>query len=243
MAEQQAIGDSGPLGLPREHVGDAILGAIDGIITTFAVVAGATGGQLSGTVVVILGLASLLADGLSMGVSNYLGSKSDRQLAETKEAETLAYIEQQPEEACTRLRERYRHKGLAGELLDALVQKVAADRQQWARELVEEEVGKPQEVSVIWSGVATSLAFIAAGVVPLLPFLFAGSSGGRQTFYISVGVAAITFFVVGALKGLVVGQKWWRGGLEALLTGGGAAVIAYLVGYWLRQAYGATGAV
>lgn len=63
------------------HIGDIILGANDGIITTFAVVAGVAGAQLSPTVVLVLGVANLLADGVSMGASNYLGQQSEAQAA------------------------------------------------------------------------------------------------------------------------------------------------------------------
>ncbi|MDX1665207.1 MAG: VIT1/CCC1 transporter family protein [Candidatus Promineifilaceae bacterium] len=242
--------------LPRQHVGDAMLGAVDGIITTFAIIAGATGGRFSGTVIVVLAFASLLADGLSMGVSNYLGSKSDRQLRETQREEELARIKQQPEAERERLRREYREKGLEGRLLDEVVETLTGERERWAREIVRVEEGKAEETSIAWSGVATALAFIVAGAVPILPFLFVNGVGQRPAagaggwaglldaepvFYISAAVAAVTFFGVGAIKGRVVGQSWWRAGLETLAAGGTTAVVAYLVGYFLRQAIGASG--
>lgn len=64
------------------YVGDAVFGAIDGCVTTFAVVASAMGANLSNSVVLILGFANCIADGFSMAVSNYLGTKSERERVE-----------------------------------------------------------------------------------------------------------------------------------------------------------------
>jgi VIT1/CCC1 family predicted Fe2+/Mn2+ transporter len=67
----------GMVGIARHYLRDLVYGANDGIITTFAVVAGVAGGALSGRAVLIVGAANLFADGLSMGVGNYLGIRSD----------------------------------------------------------------------------------------------------------------------------------------------------------------------
>jgi VIT1/CCC1 family predicted Fe2+/Mn2+ transporter len=233
--------------LPTEHVGDAILGAIDGIITTFAVVAGATGGRFSGAVIIVLGFANLFADGLSMGVSNYLGSKSERQRKESRREKEEARIRDHPEEEREKLREIYRSKGLTDETVAGVVHDMSSDQERWACEIVDHEDGPPEDNSVVWSGVATALAFIFAGAIPLLPFILGGiDTAGAETgflnvspsFYLSAGIAAVSFFVVGALKGRTVGQSWWRAGLETLATGGLAAVVAYLVGHLLRQVAG-----
>jgi len=61
------------------YLGDAIFSASDGIITTFAVVAGSAGASLTDSVVLILGFANLLADGISMASGNYLGAKSEQE--------------------------------------------------------------------------------------------------------------------------------------------------------------------
>lgn len=65
-------------GNTQSYLADSVLGGIDGCVTTFAVVAGAVGGELSGVVIIVLGFSNLLADGFSMAASNYLGTKSER---------------------------------------------------------------------------------------------------------------------------------------------------------------------
>jgi len=73
------------LGVARHYIRDLVYGATDGVITTFAVVAGVTGGTLSPVAVLVLGVANLLADGLSMGVGNYLGIRSDERVREAQQ--------------------------------------------------------------------------------------------------------------------------------------------------------------
>jgi VIT1/CCC1 family predicted Fe2+/Mn2+ transporter len=69
-------------GAAQHYIRDLVYGANDGVITTFAVVAGVTGGALTPVTVLVLGVANLLADGLSMGVGNYLGIRSDERVRE-----------------------------------------------------------------------------------------------------------------------------------------------------------------
>ena len=109
------------LGVALHYVRDVVYGANDGVITTFAVVAGVTGGTLAPVTVLVLGVANLLADGLSMGVGNYLGIRSDERVREAQ---------QLPE----------------------------------------------QEAFPIRHGFATFLAFVAAGAVPLLPYVFSDAA-------------------------------------------------------------------
>src|SRR5690349_7910600 len=73
------------LGTARHYIRDLVYGANDGVVTTFAVVAGVTGGTLNSRAVLVLGAANLLADGLSMGVGNYLGIRSDERVREAQQ--------------------------------------------------------------------------------------------------------------------------------------------------------------
>lgn len=84
-------------GMRSQHLADAVLGATDGIITTFAVVAGAAGAQLSPGIVLIMGFANLLADGLSMAIGNYLGARSQQEYWREERARELWEIEHLPE--------------------------------------------------------------------------------------------------------------------------------------------------
>lgn len=221
------------------YLGDAVLGAIDGCVTTFAIVAGAVGAGFSGGVVVILGFANLIADGFSMAASNYLGTKSEREridnirLAEDRQIEVL------PEGEREEIRQIFVRKGFTGEILEKIVATITANRPLWVETMVREEFG--MEITgraPLRAAVATFAAFVCAGLLPLLPFLVPDLAA-EVRFRISVLLAAVTFALIGVTKGIILQRPIVRAGFETLLIGGGAAVIAYVVGAWLRYFYGA----
>lgn len=157
----------------QHYIRDLIYGANDGIITTFAVVAGVAGGALSARAVLIVGAANLLADGLSMGVGNYLGIRA--------------------EEGSRALQ------------------------------------GLPEaEASPVKHGLATFLAFVVAGAVPLVPYLAGGSGTPRLMLSIMLTLAAL--FGVGAARSIFSQESWWMTGLEMLGLGVVVAMVAFAAG-------------
>lgn len=219
-------------------LGDAVLGAIDGVITTFAVVAGSIGGGLSAAVVIVLGFASLLADALSMGVSNYLGTQAERERVERARREEERHIEVVPEHQEDEVRQIFAAKGFEGETLERIVATITQDRRLWVETVLTEEFGLQIEgTPPLTAGITTFLAFLAVGMVPLLPFVVPGLE--RDTaFNLSISITAATFLAVGMVKGRVAGAGMLRGGAETLATGGAAALIAFGVGYGLKQVVG-----
>lgn len=223
---------------PQSYLGDAILGGVDGCVTTFAVVAGGIGGGFSTIVIIVLGFANLLADGFSMAVSNYLGTKSEREEVAKARRSEERHIEEIPHGEREEVRQIFARKGFEGDILTKIVDVITRDRRLWVDTMLIEELGLQVEGrSPIRAATATFLAFLAVGLVPLLPFLSALDTG--QMFAASVGLTAVAFLGVGIAKGAVLDRPVMRSGLETLLTGGSAAAIAYFVGSWLRQMYGA----
>jgi VIT1/CCC1 family predicted Fe2+/Mn2+ transporter len=158
--------------LARHYLRDLVYGANDGIITTFAVVTGVAGAALAPRTALILGAANLLADGFSMGASNFLSIRSDEAV---RTARGEGVLEPFPA----------RH------------------------------------------AFATFIAFVVAGMVPLLPYLFAPPD---LRFRAAVAATLTTLFLVGSSRSLVTGLHWWRAGLEMLAVGALAAVVSYGVG-------------
>ena len=163
------------------YIGDLVYGANDGIITTFAVVAGVAGAALSPRVIIILGASNLFADGFSMAASNVLAIRS--------------------EEAVERL----------------------------------EDDDAPQE-QAIRHGLATFVAFVLAGGVPLLAYVLPGIRGDR--FRIATILTLVALFAVGAARTAVTRGHWLRNGLEMLTVGALAAAVAYAVGRFLGTVTG-----
>ncbi|QDG49550.1 hypothetical protein FIV42_01990 [Persicimonas caeni] len=219
----------------HSYLGDAVLGAIDGAVTTFAVVSGVAGGGLAGGVAVLLGFANLLADGFSMAVSNYESTASTQQMVERRRRQEQRHIEHAPEGEREEIRQIFKRKGFEGDLLERIVDTITDDRELWINTMLSEEYGLQLEGPSPWKAAATTfVAFLVIGFLPLLPFLLTGLSP-EQTFIGSAAVTGVTFLGIGLLKGYVTEEPLWRSGLTTLLAGGGAATLAYLTGSWLRQ--------
>lgn len=223
---------------PRHgYVRDFVYGSIDGLVTTFAIVSGAYGAALSTSVIVILGFVNLLADGFSMAVSNYLGTKADRQVLERARLTEERHIDEIPDGEADEVREIFRQKGFEGELLEQIVTVITNDRKLWIDTMLTEEWGLALHgPSPVKAAMTTFAAFVLVGLVPLLPFVaLTGSDGIPATkFALSAVLTGVAFFGVGAFKTASAVGRWYRAGLETLLMGGGAALLAWLVGLALR---------
>jgi VIT1/CCC1 family predicted Fe2+/Mn2+ transporter len=225
----------------HSYLSDFVLGAIDGCVTTFAVVAGVAGADLPQGVgvVIVLGLANLLADGFSMAAGNFLGTKSDRQIVERTRRMEDMHIDLVPEAEREEIRQIFAEKGFGGDLLEKIVKVITRDRKRWIDTMVTEEWGLQLETPSPWKAAsATFAAFVLAGAVPLLPFLLPLSWTAASMFTASAIATAVTFFAVGVAKGYVVQRSPTWSGFETLFVGGGAAVLAYAVGYVLRALIG-----
>ena len=221
---------------PHVYLRDFVYGAIDGCVTTFAVVAGAMGAGLSSGIVLILGFANLIADGFSMAVSNYLGTKADRQLLQRARRIEEDHVEEIPEGEIEEIREIFRQKGFEGDLLERVVTVITGDRRLWVDTMLREEWGLALAgPSPLKAAVSTFAAFNIVGLIPLLPFvLFYFINVSPETaFAVSCIITAAAFFGVGAMKARYVAESWWRAGGETLAMGGGAALLAYVVGVLL----------
>lgn len=219
------------------YIGEAVYGALDGIVTTFAVVAGVEGARLSSGIVLILGFANLIGDGLSMGVGSYLSTKSRREYERSERERERWEIENYPDGEIEEVKEIYRRKGFAGKDLDRAVEIITSDKEIWVKTMMQEELGIVEESGhPFFNGLSTFVSFIVAGFIPLLFFVMALAipSLEQYTFSMSVLLTGLTLFVVGSIRVLVTRASWWRSGLEMLIVGGAAALGAYLVGYVLR---------
>ena len=221
----------------KEHsyLGDFVLGAVDGTVTTFAIVAGAAGAGLSSGVSVVLGFANVLADGFSMAVSNYLKSRDDRQVVERFRKMEEMHIDEIPDGEREEIRQIFARKGFNGPVLEEIVNVITQNRQQWVDTMLTEEWGlRLESPSPIRAGLTTFAAFVLAGMVPLLPLLLAAWLVAAQLFLTSAILTGLTFFAIGVIRGVISDQRPFRTGLETLAIGGSAAALAYFVGVWLK---------
>lgn len=219
-------------------VSDAILGGIDGCVTTFAVVSGVVGAGLSPSVALVLGFANLIADGFSMAISNYESIKADREFIQSIRDTEREHIEKIPSGEREEIRQIFERKGFSGELLDEIVNTICSDIYLWIDTMLTEEhrinriSREPVKAAVITFG-----SFFVVGSIPLIPFMIPDIAKSFQ-FTVSAFLAAVMFFSIGALKSRVFSRPILRSGVGTLLTGGVAASLAFLVGYLLKGVFG-----
>lgn len=228
------------IGTPVRHsyVGDAVLGGIDGCITTFAVVAGGVGAGFNPVIVAILGCANLVADGFSMAVSNYQNVKSRAEIIDKTRREEARHIAAIPEGEREEIRRIFKNKGFTGAVLEKIVATVTADENRWIDTMLTEEHGLPLSTpKPATAAFATFAAFLLVGLVPLLPF-FLTALPLVQAAAASAVLTLACFFTIGVLKGRAMQRPRLRAGLETLLTGGAAASLAYAAGFLLSRLYG-----
>jgi VIT1/CCC1 family predicted Fe2+/Mn2+ transporter len=206
---------------------DAILGGIDGCVTTFAVVSGAFGAGFPATVALVLGFANLLADGFSMAISNYEAIKAQREYVEGVRRHEHHHIDVIPDGEKEEIRQIFHAKGFVGETLERVVETICDDRELWVETMLREEHGlQTQGLNPMRSGLVTFIAFLAVGAMPLLPYAVPGLGGSTQ-FFVSLALAGLMFFLIGMGKSLVYRQPVFASGLRTLLMGGAAAGLAF----------------
>jgi VIT1/CCC1 family predicted Fe2+/Mn2+ transporter len=228
----EAIRERLAAGPAHNYLRDWIYGGIDGAVTTFAVVSGVAGAQLSPWILLALGFANLFADGFSMAASNFLGTKAEHDDWQRLEAIENRHIDLAPEGEREEVRQIFQSKGFAGEDLDRIVQLVTADRQRWVRTMLTEEYGLPREIRSSWiAASATFTAFLVCGLVPLVPFLFKVS----HALEVSIVMTGVVFVAIGSVKSKWSTASWWSSGLTTLCVGAIAAALAYATGVLLKS--------
>jgi VIT1/CCC1 family predicted Fe2+/Mn2+ transporter len=220
---------------------DFVYGATDGAVTTFAIVAGVVGASLSPSVVLILGFANLFADGFSMAIGNYLSAKSRIEYVERQRKREEWEIKINTAQKIQEIKDIYSDKGFKGELLESIAKVIISNRKVWVDTMMEEKIGPidNNNENPIYKAITTFFAFYLVGLIPLIPFIYVyfvyydlshSINKIDNVFLYSIIFTAISFFSIGLVKGKVVNKSPVKSGLNTLIIGGIAAVVAFLVG-------------
>lgn len=215
----------------NSYLRDFVYGGIDGAVTTFAIVAGVVGAGLSPLVIVVLGIANLLADGFSMAAGNYTATKTEVDDYRRLYAIEERHIDHEPDGELEELKQILQKFGLQDRVLADATAAIAAKRANWISIMMTGEYGlsdlqRAPLVSALW----TFGAFLLCGSVPLLPFLI----GAERAFEISIIATGLVFVFIGSLKSRWSLASWWVSALETLSIGSIAAGVAYVTGNLLK---------
>jgi vacuolar iron transporter family protein len=207
----------------------AVFGANDGLVSNFALIMGVAGGTGDPGVIVLAGVAGLVAGAGSMAAGEWVSVRSQRELFEREIAVERWELAEFPDDERHELELIYEAKGLDADAAQALAAKIMADPEVALDTLAREELGlNPDDLGSPWGAAISSfLAFAAGAIVPLVPFLFAA---GPAALVASAVLAAAALATVGALISIFTGRSAWRSALRMVLIGGGAALVTYAIG-------------
>ncbi len=218
-------------------ISDFVYGGIDGAVTTFAVVAGVTGADLSLSVLLILGFANLFADGFSMAVGKYSSDKATQDLYEKIRQIEFQHLEEKPQREREEIREILEKYGFKGRDLERSTNIITSNSDHWVDLMMRHEFHMTSEnIQPLKGSIITFTSFIIIGLIPLLGYIFKSflRLNAHNTFILTSFATLSALFIVGTIKSRFSSKQWFISGLETTAIGGIAASIAYLVGFLLK---------
>lgn len=236
IAHENAIANENHQGTAGKYIKSIIYGGLDGTITTFAAVAGVAGASLAPGIVLIIGFANLIADGLSMSIGDYLSTKSEREYNKAEREREAWEVEHYPEGEKKELTELYVAKGMQEADAKAVTEIISKDKKSWVDIMMVEELGiLDSDENPLFNALATFASFFIFGFLPMLMYVLALFIPYLKPiqFPLACIVTALTLFSLGAIKTRITGKSWFLSGMEMMLVGGVAAVAAYVIGMLL----------
>ncbi len=209
-------------------VRNIVYGFNDGLTANFGLVAGVLGASVDFGVVLVTGIAGMIADALSMGSSGYLAAKSEQEVYAHEialEKEEIALMPKLEEEELSLI---YQAKGMNEERARDLAGEVMKDPERALKELVREElkIGEPH-TTPLKEGWITGSATAVGALIPVAPFLFLQ---GPAAIVTSFAISMLSHFAVGAARSIFTGRSLIRSGFDMFVVGLGVAIVAYFVG-------------
>ncbi len=216
-------------------VRDIVLGVSDGLTVPFALAAGLSGAVESGWIVVLAGIAEIVAGSLAMGLGGYLSAKSEREFYNKELAREHREIHELTEHEIDEVRTIFRGYGMEGEPLEQATAAIIRHPKTWAEFMMREELGlhPPPAGSLASTAWAIGLSYAAGGIIPLVPYFFPMPI--RRALVISAAVTLVSLFVFGLVKAKYTGVAQFKSGLETMMIGALAGTTAYVLVTWIAH--------
>ncbi|MEV0584902.1 VIT1/CCC1 transporter family protein [Nonomuraea sp. NPDC050310] len=205
----------------------SVFGAMDGLVSNFALIAGVAGGTGDTEVIALAGIAGLAAGAFSMAGGEYVSVASQRELALAEIAVERRELERHPKAEEAELAEVFIAKGVEPALARQVAEQISRDPEQALEVHAQEELGvAPDDLpSPKVAAVSSFLAFGVGALLPLLPYLF-----GVTSLWLSAVLSGLALFGAGALVSTVTARSWWYSGLRQLVVGMLAAALTFGLG-------------
>ncbi|WP_062354830.1 VIT1/CCC1 transporter family protein [Herbidospora yilanensis] len=205
----------------------AVFGAMDGLVSNFALIAGVAGGTADTRVIALAGAAGLAAGAFSMAGGEYVSVASQRELAQAEIAVERREMAVHPEEEQAELAALYERRGVDPELAAEVARQISRDPEQALEVHTLNELGvRPDDLpSPVTAALSSFLSFAVGAVIPLVPYL-----AGVTSLWSSAVLSMVALFGAGALVARVTARSWWFTGLRQLLVGGIAAALTWGLG-------------
>jgi len=228
----------------NHYLKSLVYGGLDGIITTFATVTSVSGADFSPIVIVILGIAHLFADGLSMGMGDALSEQAEIDFNNSERKREKWEMEINMEGELDEMVALYEQKGVSRPDAMTILTTLAKYENVFLDHMMVEELGlmpvDPDDVP-LKAGLVTMGSFILFGSVPLMPYLVCLlpwlSLSTSAQLWLAIVITMITLFILGAVKGMLVDYPWMSSGLVMVMNGSFAAAVAFVIGYILKQCF------
>jgi len=221
-----------------------VFGGLDGILTSFAIVAGATGGDLPSQVVLILGFSNIFADALSMGVGEYLSSVAHNDWVLTERNREAWEMDNYPGGEIEEMVQIYTERGMGEEDAREVVERMAKYKDFFVDVMMAEELGLqvPDENHRLESfkeGAIMFSSFAFFGALPLLGYviipLFFPHLPSDNLFLCACVITGSVLFLLGSIKSIFSTTHWVIAGGETLLLGGACGAVAHIIGEKIKE--------
>jgi VIT1/CCC1 family predicted Fe2+/Mn2+ transporter len=223
----------------RGRIREVVFGAQDGLLSTLALVTGVRGADTTRFAILVAGFAGALSGTISMALGAYIATKSQRDVFANELENERRQLEARPHVEVIELADIFQAEGLDYEAANKAAHAIATNQDVMLKTMAEKELGIPYAPpgSPLGDGATMGASFVVGAAVPVVPYLFLGTTAG---LVLSVLSTLGTLFVMGVVKARLAGEHWFRSGAEIAGLAGAAALLAYVVGTVLPNALGIT---
>ena len=205
-----------------------IFGLNDGLVSTLSLLAGLSGAVVANNIIILGGLAEIVAGSISMGLGAYISTKSEVEYFENQIKNEKKQIANIPNIEIKEIKEIYRKKGFNSKEVNLIVNKIVKNKNTWLDTLIHEKIGIGEEFDDPKKmGLINGFAFVLGGLFPIFPFLFIDKI---NPLLVGTLFALTILFIIGVIKSRYTGRNWFTSGFELSFICLLAATLSYFAG-------------